>query len=187
MHLSVLVILSPQPVAPAVFAVAPCNRSKSPPRRHLRLLSPKTRDTTLSDTTTSEATDDAMNSRLPAPHWNPRTKPLSETTERDYITLIAGVFKWAKAKGYVSHNPLAEVEKPAANTRQEFVKFEDWGTLIGFAIGQPFKDYVTVMLYTGASGQNPYAAKACTRFAAHSDESIQGLRQIPGEVAKTPI
>lgn len=25
-------------------------------------------------------------------------KPLSATTERDYITLIAGAFKWAKAK-----------------------------------------------------------------------------------------
>jgi len=93
-------------------------------------------------------------------------KPLSETTERDYITLIAGVFKWAKAKGYVSHNPLAEIEKPAANTRQEFVKFEDWGTLINFAIGQPFKDYITVMLYTGAR-----ATEMLKFEAAHFDKN----------------
>jgi hypothetical protein len=45
----------------------------------------------------------------------------SGTTRGDYITLIKGVMKWAKARGYVERNPIEDMPKPPRVVRQEFL------------------------------------------------------------------
>lgn len=74
----------------------------------------------------------------------------SSTTRADYITLIKGVMKWAKARGYVERNPIEDLPKPPRNVRQEFLPADTWPQVLALATDQQFRDLLTVMLATGA-------------------------------------
>jgi integrase len=74
----------------------------------------------------------------------------SSTTRSDYITHIKSVMKWAKARGYVERNPIEDMPKPPRNVRQEFLTVDTWPKVLALATDQQFRDFLTVMLSTGA-------------------------------------
>ncbi|MEX2172702.1 MAG: tyrosine-type recombinase/integrase [Pirellulales bacterium] len=77
-------------------------------------------------------------------------KPLSPTTIGDYITLIKGVMNWAKGMGYIDRNPIDGMPKPSANVRQDFLPVDTWQRVLELATDEAFRDYLTVMLASGA-------------------------------------
>ncbi len=77
-------------------------------------------------------------------------KPLSPTTISDYITLIKGVMKWARGMGYVNEDRVKDMPKPARRVRQDFLPVDTWPKVLALATDEPFRDYLTVMLASGA-------------------------------------
>lgn len=75
---------------------------------------------------------------------------LSPTTINNCIATIKGMMNWAERMEYVDRNPIAKMEKPAARIRQHFVPADMWQTVLSSAKDEAFRDYVTVMLSTGA-------------------------------------
>ena len=75
---------------------------------------------------------------------------LSPTTINNYIATIKGMMNWAESMGYVDRNPIAKMKKPAARIRQHFVPADMWQTVLSSAKDEAFRDYLTVMLSTGA-------------------------------------
>ncbi len=78
------------------------------------------------------------------------TKPLSPTTIGDYITVIKAVMNWAKGMGYIDRNPIEDMPKPTARVRQDFVPADVWPKVLELATDEALKDYLTVMLSSGA-------------------------------------
>jgi integrase len=78
------------------------------------------------------------------------SKPLSPTTIGDYITVIKAVMNWAKGMGYIDRNPIENMPKPTARVRQDFVPADVWPKVLALATDEPFRDYLTVMLSSGA-------------------------------------
>lgn len=87
-------------------------------------------------------------------------KPLSPTTVGDYITLIKGVMNWAKGMGYIDRNPIENMPKPAARVRQEYLPPDTWPRVLELATDEPFRDYLTVMLASGARATEMFRFEA---------------------------
>jgi integrase len=75
---------------------------------------------------------------------------VSPTTVGDRIGLIKGMMAWAKSMGYAERNPIEDMPKPTARIRQEFLPANIWPRVVALALDQPFRDYLTVMLSSGA-------------------------------------
>ena len=87
-------------------------------------------------------------------------RPLSDTTKNSRITTIIGVFSWAKKMGYIDRNPIAGMPKPQRTTREEYLPAEFWPKLLDVATDQEFRDWLTVMLVTGARTEEMFKLKA---------------------------
>jgi integrase len=88
-------------------------------------------------------------------------QPYSPTTIGDYVTLIKAVMNWAKGMGYVDRNPIEDMPKPAARIRQEFLPADTWSRVLELATDQPFRDYLIVMLSSGARPVEMGKFEAC--------------------------
>jgi integrase len=86
--------------------------------------------------------------------------PLSPTTVGDYVTLIKGVMNWAVRMGYVDRNPIAAMPRPTARVRQEYVPADLWPRVLELATDEPFRDYLIVMLSTGARATEIFTFEA---------------------------
>jgi len=80
-------------------------------------------------------------------------KDLSPTTIGDYITFLKGVMNWARGMGYITSNPIADMPKPSPRKREFYLPVEVWPKVFEAATDQPFKDYLAVMLATGARAE----------------------------------
>ncbi|QDT69459.1 site-specific tyrosine recombinase XerC [Planctomycetes bacterium MalM25] len=78
---------------------------------------------------------------------------LGPTTRADRITLIKTVWNWGVSMGYVTSNPVARIPKPSRKARQDFVPRGRWKELLDAATDQPFRDFLAMMLLTGARTQ----------------------------------
>jgi integrase len=58
-------------------------------------------------------------------------------------------FNWAAQQGYIEHNPLRYVEKPAANIRQEVVSDSEHKTILALIPDPQFRDVVEFARNTG--------------------------------------
>lgn len=74
----------------------------------------------------------------------------NSTTRNTLISIIKAAMNWAVEQGYVDVNPIAGLKKPQARIRQEFVPAVEWQKVLDLATDQEFRDYLTVMLTTGA-------------------------------------
>jgi hypothetical protein len=63
---------------------------------------------------------------------------------------------WAKAMGYVEQNPIADMPKPEPKIRQGFVPADVWQRVLELATDQPFRDFVSVTLLSGARPQEMF-------------------------------
>jgi len=77
------------------------------------------------------------------------SRPIADSTKNTRITLIIGVFSWAKRMRYIPENPLAEMPKPTPTTRQEFVPPDLWQKVLELALDDAFRDLLKVLLETG--------------------------------------
>jgi integrase len=77
----------------------------------------------------------------------------SPTTQNDRISLISGVFSWAMAMGYVRGNPIQKMSRPTRRIRQEFLPPDTWQKVLDLATDETMRDWLTVMLSTGARTQ----------------------------------
>jgi integrase len=84
----------------------------------------------------------------------------SPTTISDRITLIKGVMNWAVSMGYIESNPIAEMPKPSRVVRQDFLPPDTWHKVLDLATDQQFRDFLTVMLATGARVQEMFEFEA---------------------------
>lgn len=89
---------------------------------------------------------------------NPR--PLSNTTHNYRITMIVGVFNWAKKMGYLERNPIKGMPKPDRTIREEFLPVDVWPKLLEAATDQQLLDWLTVMLLSGARTEEMFKVKA---------------------------
>jgi hypothetical protein len=67
-------------------------------------------------------------------------KSLSPTTVGDYITLIKAVMNRAASMGYIERNPIANMPKPTANVRQDFLPADTWRKILALATDESIKD-----------------------------------------------
>lgn len=102
-------------------------------------------------------------------------KDITKTTENTRIGLIKGVMSWAKAMGYVDENPISSMKRPAAAVRQDFIPSDLWPQVVKLARDEPFRDYLTVMLASGARPQEMRKVTAANlsgeRFVFAIDDS----------------
>lgn len=77
----------------------------------------------------------------------------SDTYRHTAITVIKGALRWAKKQGYLSENPLSEMEKPTPTVREFFLPGDQWATVLAAIKDKPFHDYVAFMLTSGARPQ----------------------------------
>jgi len=89
---------------------------------------------------------------------SPRVK--SPTTISDRITLIKGIMNWAVSMGYLEANPIDKMPKPSRVVRQEFLPPDTWQRVLDLATDQEFRDFLEVMLSTGARPQEMHKFEA---------------------------
>ena len=77
----------------------------------------------------------------------------SSTTRSDRITTIKTVWNWAVSMGYLASNPIARMPKPRRQIRQDFVPSDLWEKVLDLATDDQFRDWLRVMLLTGARTQ----------------------------------
>ncbi len=82
------------------------------------------------------------------------------TRRADLIATIKTALNWGMKMGYADANPIAQMEKPQRQIRQEFVPFDQWQKLLN-ACKPDLRDFVAVMLVAGARAQDmlKYEAK----------------------------
>lgn len=80
----------------------------------------------------------------------------SPTTASDYIALVKGVMNWAIGMGYLRANPIARMPKPSPVMRQDFLPSDLWPRILALATDQPFRDFLTVMLDSGARAEEMF-------------------------------
>ncbi|WP_428308245.1 tyrosine-type recombinase/integrase [Lacipirellula sp.] len=125
--------------------------------------------------------------------WVAGKKLISPTTKGDYITMLKAVFSWAASMGYVDDNPLRWMKKPTPKKREDFIEAELWPKVVGLALDQPFRDYLTVMLNSGARATEMLTFEAAhltgSRFILPIDKSKGRKRQrvvyIPDSILPT--
>ncbi len=84
--------------------------------------------------------------------WNP-------TTQHTRINVIVTAFNWAVKMGIRAANPIAKMEKPRPNVRQEFVPADQWPKLLA-ACKPDLQDFLTVILDAEARVQEMFVYEA---------------------------
>jgi integrase/recombinase XerC len=83
-------------------------------------------------------------------------------TRRGAISSLKRVFNWAiNDMGYLDSNPFAKLKKPAAVPRQTFLTRTQWDEVLAlYKEGDPFRDFLQVMLLTGCRPQEARIVEA---------------------------
>lgn len=81
------------------------------------------------------------------------------TRRNNLITTIKTALNWAVKMGYAPSNPIAMMEKPTRNIRQEFVPVELWPKLLAGA-KEDLRDFLTIILDAGARVQEMFKYEA---------------------------
>ena len=85
---------------------------------------------------------------------------VGDTRRNTLITHIKCALNWAVDEGYIDANPIARMKKPEPAICQEFVPADLWPQVLASATDQEFKDFLTVMLDSGARPQEMFKMEA---------------------------
>jgi integrase len=92
--------------------------------------------------------------------WIDRNFATNGPTRRNVlITTIKAAIAWAVKMGYAETNPIAAMEKPSPNIRQEFVPVDQWPKLLQ-ASKDDLRDFLIVILDSGARVQEMFKYEA---------------------------
>jgi integrase len=72
------------------------------------------------------------------------------TTRGDRIGLIKTIYNWAIDFGLLEVSPIARLKRPSAVIRQEFIRPDLWPQVLSLSTDEPFRDWLTVTLSSGA-------------------------------------
>jgi len=75
------------------------------------------------------------------------------TTQRNCIRAIKRAMKWSKQQGYITENPIAEMEAPSAERRETIVSEEEYFQILESIPDQAFRELITTTWETGCRPQ----------------------------------
>lgn len=76
-------------------------------------------------------------------------KTAGNTYKRGACVAVNRAFNWARRQGLVSANPIASLEKPAAEPREAYLSEDDWAKVLAKITGSPIADIFEFMRETG--------------------------------------
>lgn len=75
------------------------------------------------------------------------------TSRRNYLRSVKRCFKWAAKQGYIDQSPLADLEVPAAENREDVVAEADFERMLSLIPDDSFRDLLIVSWETGCRPQ----------------------------------
>lgn len=72
------------------------------------------------------------------------------TSRHNAITATKAVFRWGQRQGHIPENPLAHLDKPGAERREEVLTAVQFGVILSATRDEPFRDFLTALWETGA-------------------------------------
>lgn len=85
---------------------------------------------------------------------------VGDTRRHTLITAIKTAMQWAADMGYIENSPIAKMKKPEPAIRQEFVPADIWPKVVASATDDQFREFLTVMLSSGARVQEMFKIEA---------------------------
>ncbi len=78
---------------------------------------------------------------------------LSRTSRRNYFRTIKRCFIWALRQGYVQKNPVAALEVPSGDRREQFVSKAEFASILEFVTDQNLRELMVATYTTGCRPQ----------------------------------
>jgi integrase len=85
---------------------------------------------------------------------------LSVTSRRNYFRSAKRCYRWGKKQGYLSTNPIADLEVPRAQEREVVLSQADFNNLISYSRNTNFRDLMQVTWETGCRPQESLIVEA---------------------------
>ncbi|WP_166822021.1 site-specific integrase [Thalassoroseus pseudoceratinae] len=85
---------------------------------------------------------------------------LSTTSRRNYFRSAKRCFKWARKQGYLTENPIADLEVPSAEEKEMLVEPDEFARLLSFVRNPQLRDLITVTWETGCRPQESLKVEA---------------------------
>lgn len=85
---------------------------------------------------------------------------LSVTSRRNYLRSVKRCLKWATRQGYIEHNPIADLEVPAAQSREVVISAEEFDHILSLAPNKAFRDLLLVTWESGCRPQESLRVEA---------------------------
>lgn len=95
-----------------------------------------------------------------AQEWVDSYPDLSSTTRRNYLRSIKRCLRWAKQQGYVDTNPVADMELPAATSRESCITIYEFEKLLTYVRNDTFRDLLVATWETGCRPQESLRLEA---------------------------
>jgi hypothetical protein len=87
-----------------------------------------------------------------------KTRPKwSSGTKHGMARAVMRAIRWAKRKGYIEFNPIADYEKPKAGKRTVVISTASFEELLSLARGDEFRD---LLVFTGETAARPQEIQA---------------------------
>ena len=77
----------------------------------------------------------------------------SVTSRRNYLRSVKRCMKWARIQGYITVNPVADMEVPSAEAKTVFISQAEYDVLMSYVRNERFRDLLTVTWETGCRPQ----------------------------------
>src|SRR5690606_18249466 len=77
----------------------------------------------------------------------------SQTTTRNYMRTIKRCLKWARAQGYIDHDPIEHLVVPVGESREVFIKPEQFEVIFEHVTSASLRDLMVVTYETGCRPQ----------------------------------
>ena len=84
----------------------------------------------------------------------------SVTSRRNYLRSVKRCLKWATRQGYIERSPIAELEVPAAESREGLVTEQEFENLLAQVSDPEFRDLLIVTWETGCRPQESLRVEA---------------------------
>lgn len=110
----------------------------------------------------------------------------SDTYRNTLITAVKGAIEWAAEQGYIEHSPIARMKKPRAAIRQLFIPSAKWSEIYKAARDEYLRDFLVVMLASGARPQEMFKIEA-RHFDPGGSRLVFGIPESKGEAASRVI
>lgn len=85
---------------------------------------------------------------------------LSVTSQRNYLRSVKRCLKWAARQGYIERSPIADLEVPAAESREVVVSQSEFDRLMANVPDAAFRDLLTVTWESGCRPQESLRVEA---------------------------